>query len=163
MALITFEDLPNTSTPANASNLNNNFGELNTKINNINTYTTFSASRNNNNPTAGSWSKVYNNIQTSSSIPAGTYLILASYSFSTGSSVVAGDLASVRIMIDNSEPNSSVRSTIPFINNKVCSGVTPLIYTFSTTATHTLNIEIYSTTSDLTGWYDMQFDFIKLY
>ncbi len=35
MALITFQDLPNTTTPLNASNLNNNFNELDTKIDGI--------------------------------------------------------------------------------------------------------------------------------
>ena len=35
MALITFQDLPSTSTPLNATNLNNNFNELNNNKSNL--------------------------------------------------------------------------------------------------------------------------------
>ena len=36
MALVEFKDLPDTSTPINAENLNNNFNELNNDFNNLN-------------------------------------------------------------------------------------------------------------------------------
>lgn len=35
MSLIEFKDLPDTSTPINSANLNNNFNELNNKLNDI--------------------------------------------------------------------------------------------------------------------------------
>lgn len=38
MSLITFKNLPDTSTPITAENLNNNFNELNNKINNIGSF-----------------------------------------------------------------------------------------------------------------------------
>ena len=141
MTKINFQNLPDTTTPVNATNLN----QLQTNVENAmnqtwnNTFALTTA------VTANSWTKA-RSTDPSLSMSTGKYRFIISVSMAGQ----GNGIATVRPYIDSAEIGSAIRSTIPIVNGLTSSAQVEFVKEITSTPpnyTHYINAQIYSSAS----------------